>query len=210
MSRKDRSEEGSGAQRPLSTLEFTILGLAWLRGPCTIYALMKELSLSASSYHKSRAGTAYSVSNRLIEFKLLQFTGSANGVEKDRLVTVTPTGVSVLKEWLAPPTPMADVAHSADLLRLRFFFLEALEVEDRLAFIDQAEIGLQSFFEECKALISANQEIGDYYGALATASTILETEARLRWLKVVRQLVTNPLAQNSDWSAQILAMLAET
>jgi DNA-binding PadR family transcriptional regulator len=207
MSRKGENGGRKGPDRRLSTLEFTILGLAWLRGPCTIYALMKELSLSASSYHKSRAGTAYSVANRLIDFEFLKFAGSLGGEEKDRLVLVTEAGVEVLKEWLAPPIPMADIAHSADLLRLRFFFLESLELEDRLAFIDQALIGLEDFLKKCEALISANQEIGDYYGALATASSILETKARIRWLGVVRQLVTAPLASDSDWSAQILSIL---
>ncbi|MFM9873162.1 MAG: hypothetical protein ACKVQS_06815 [Fimbriimonadaceae bacterium] len=184
-------------KRPLSNLELTFLGLTWLRGPCTIYSVMKELSLSASSYHKGRAGAAYSVSKRLIEFGFLEQS------ELD-LVKVTVEGEAQLREWLTAPVPMADIAHSADLIRLRFFFLEVVELDQRVKFIDECIEGLQEFLKTCEGLLPKNEEIGDYYGVLATLSTIYETRARIEWLRTVRKWVLDPPGEGESWSAAVL------
>lgn len=186
--------------RKLSTLEHTVLGLAWLRGPCTIYSIMKELSLSASTFHKSRASTAYSVANRLLKFGLLGSLG-------DERIVVTEAGRAALREWVAPPVPMADVAHSADLLRLRFFFLGVVDPAERLAFIDEAIAGLEVFAKRCEDLISENQSLGDYFGALATVSSVIETRGRIAWLKLARDWIVDPLPANVDWRARIVAAL---
>ncbi len=188
------------AKRKFSTVEMTVLGMAWLRGPCTIYAVMKELSSSASTYHKSRAGTAYSVSKRLLKLGMIEEIG-------DGLIRVSGEGEAVLRDWIGPDVPLMDVAHSADLLRLRFFFLKALPPPDRLAFIDKSLASLNIFLLRCEDLISKNQDIGDYFGALATASVVLETRARIRWLNVVRQWVEHPLPPGRPWADTILAAL---
>lgn len=195
--------------RKLSTLEMTVIGLAWLRGPCTIYALMKELSLSASSFHKSRAGTAYSVANRLLEFGLLELADQEETAD-ERLVRISESGKIALQEWLASPVPMADVAHSADLIRLRFFFIGAISVEERLAFIDSSILGLEAFLHECVALVPKNEEIGDYFGVLATLSAIYETKARIEWLKVVRKWVVHPITDQGHWSETTLAEVLDS
>lgn len=188
-------------QRKLSNLETTVLGLAWLRGPCSIYAIMKELSLSASSFHKSRAGTAYSISKRLVEFGLLET------LAEEGTVRVTPSGEEALREWIKPPVPMADVAHSADMLRLRFFFLGVVDQESRIAFIDSSIEGLEQFLKRCEALIQENEDIGDYFGALATISTIFETRARIEWLLMVREWVVHPFDEEGGWTEKIYSRL---
>ncbi|MES1228317.1 MAG: hypothetical protein ABUL72_06560 [Armatimonadota bacterium] len=183
-----------------STVEMTILGLAWLRGPCKAYTLMKELSLSESTYHRSRAGTAYSVTNRFLKLGLLE------KIEDDR-VQVTPAGEAVLKEWTGPVVPITDIAHSADLLRLRFFFMGVLPQSVRLEFIDRSLETLKEFEQRCQDLIPQNQEIGDHYGALATVCSVLETRARIQWLQFVRPLVEKPLPADEDWTDIILKAL---
>lgn len=189
-------------QRKLSTLELTVLGITWLRGPCTIYSIMKELGTSESTYHKSRAGTAYSVAKRMLEFKLLQSHDASNQGD-ERLVKITTDGLSELQAWLTPPIPLPDVAHSADLLRLRFFFLGAVDKEQRLKFIDNSISGLNEFLIRCRGLIKQNEEIGEYFGALATVSAILETQARIEWLNIVRKWVENPIP-DTKWAETIL------
>jgi len=189
-------------QRKLSNLEMTVLGFAWLRGPCTIYSIMKELSLSASTFHKSRAGTAYSVANRLLEFGMLEAIEEPAGA-----IRITGSGEEALREWIEPPVPMADVAHSADMLRLRFFFLGVVDQESRIAFIDSSIEGLHEFLKRCEGLIQENEDIGDYFGALATVSTILETRARIEWLTLVREWVIHPLSDDEGWTKQIYTRL---
>ncbi len=186
--------------RKLSNVEMTVLGMTWLRAPCTIYAVMKELSTSASTYHKSRAGTAYLTSKRLLEMRLIE------KIEND-LVQLTPAGEKTLRDWTGPDVPMIDVAHSADLLRLRFFFIGILPPEQRLEFVDKSLASLRLFLERGKGLISQNEEIGDYYGALATVCLVLETKARIQWLEIVREWVANPMSENANWSETILESL---
>lgn len=186
--------------KKFSTVEMTVLGMTWLRGPCTTYSVMKELSSSESTYHRSRAGTAYSVMNRLITLGLIERVD-------DDLVQITTSGKEVLREWTGPKVPMMDVAHSADLLRLRCFFLEILSPEDRLKFVDESLSSLRTFEERCLGLIPKNEAIGDYYGALATVCSVLETRARMQWLEQIRDLIANPLPKGSSWAALILDRL---
>lgn len=188
--------------RPLSTLELTVLGLAWLRGPCTIYAVMKELSLSASSFHKSRAGTAYSVSNRLLKAGFLDKCS-----DETENIVITEKGISALQSWLTPPIDQNDISHSADLLRLRFFFLGVVDRQIRLAFIDQSIKGLELFLARCEGLVTENEEIGDYFGVLATLSTILETKARIQWLIIVREFVLEPIEEGRSWTETVMKRL---
>lgn len=188
------------SKEKFTTIEMTVLGMTWLRGPCSTYAVMKELSSSASTYHKSRAGTAYSVAKRLLKLGLIEELG--NG-----LIQVTPYGEGELRKWIGPNVPLMDVAHSADLLRLRFFFLGALTLPQRLEFIDKSIDSLEIFLSRCEDLISRNQEIGDYFGALATASAVLETRARIRWLVLVRKWVEHPLGEGESWRDVILSDL---
>lgn len=185
--------------RKLSTIEMTVLGLAWLRGPCTTYAIMKELSASASSFHKSRAGTAYSVAKRLLKFGLLE------AIPNGERIQITPAGVAALQGWMSVPVPQRDIAHSADLVRLRFFFLGVVDQPSRLRFIDSSVDGLQQFLQRCEELVPANEAIGDYFGVLATLSTILETQARIEWLLLVRKWVERPMPEGQSWSEIALA-----
>lgn len=185
--------------RKLSTIEMTVLGFAWLRGPCSIYAIMKEISSSESSFYKSRAGTAYSVANRLLGFELLEIIPSPVK-DDEKLIQITEAGVSALQAWITPPIPLPDIFHSADLIRLRFFFLGVVDKESRLDFIEDSIKGLKVFLTKCEELIPKNEAIGDYFGVLATVSTILETRARIEWLVMVREWVENPLESGKSLS----------
>jgi len=185
--------------RKLSTIEMTVLGFAWLRGPCSIYAIMKEISSSESSFYKSRAGTAYSVANRLLGFELLESIPSPVK-DDEKLIQITEAGVSALQAWITPPIPLPDIFHSADLIRLRFFFLGVVDKESRLDFIEDSIKGLKVFLTKCEELIPKNEAIGDYFGVLATVSTILETRARIEWLVMVREWVENPLESGKSLS----------
>ena len=185
--------------RKLSTIELTVLGFAWLRGPCSIYAIMKEISSSESSFYKSRAGTAYSVANRLLGFELLESIPSPVK-DDEKLIQITEAGVSALQAWITPPIPLPDIFHSADLIRLRFFFLGVVDKESRLDFIEDSIRGLNVFLTKCEELIPKNEALGDYFGVLATVSTILETKARIEWLVMVREWVENPLVSGKSLS----------
>lgn len=178
----------------------TLLGLTWLRGPCTVYAVMKDLATSESTYYRSRAGTAYSVVARLVKF------GYVHQAE-NKSISITESGQTILQNWVGPEIERGDIAHTVDWLRLRFFFLECLTPADRLALIDRCLEGLAEFEQRCLDLIGVNQELGEYFGALATVNIVMETRARIQWLHLIRPFVENPLPPDADWTQALLAAM---
>lgn len=173
------------------------MGIAWLRGPCTIYTILRELETSASSYHKSRAGTVYSIANRLLEKGILE--REPDGEQ----VCLSEEGKALLKQWVAPPTPFEDVTYSSDLLRLRFFFLGIIESEDRRAYVVEALDSLKKFLATTEALLDENEKIDEPFGLLATVNIILETRARIQWLETVLEFVDDPSSIARPWSSTV-------
>ena len=172
--------------RKLSTTELSILGITWALGPCTTYSVMKQLSSSGSTYYKSRAGTTYSVMDRLVKFGLVE--AIASEVEPDeRLVKVTSDGVQALQGWLTPPVPEEDIAHSADFVRLRMFFLGVVDPPIRIAFIENALTGMRAHLLDCEALLKRAESEGGEFEQLAILSVVYETRARVAWLEAVRE-----------------------
>jgi hypothetical protein len=162
---------------------------------------MKDLSTAGSTYYKSRAGTAYSVVKRLIKFGLVENNGD--------LIQVTSAGVERLQQWLTPPIPLSEVAYSADLVRLRFYFLQVIDADERLAYIDDVESSIREFLKKCIFLIKESERIGDYFGSLALLSAVMENKARLEWLKIVRQWVECPIQDQGTWAETILTAAGE-
>ncbi len=174
------------------------MGIAWLRGPCTIYTILRELETSVSSYHKSRSGSVYAIANRLLEKGILIRESDAERV------SLSDDGKALLKQWVAPPTPFEDVTYSSDLLRLRFFFLGILESEDRRAYVLEALDSLKQFLATTEALLDENEKNDEPFGLLATVNIILETRARIQWLETVLEFVDDPSSIDRPWSATVL------
>lgn len=183
-------------ERKLSSLEMTVLGLAWLRGPRKPYAIMRELSLSPSSHHRSRAGATYSVVKRLVGFGLL---------EQDELVQVTPAGEAALREWLCEPIPEADLTHTLDPVRLRTYFLGKIDAKERLAFVETTLAALSEVERSWSGAMDAHEAMGEYFGVLGAAGALLEVRARRAWLEIYREFLLNPA--ESDWARTVRARL---
>lgn len=173
------------------------MGIAWLRGPCSIYTILRELETSASSYHKSRAGTVYSIANRLLDKGILEREPDGERVR------LSASGVELLKEWVAPPTPFEDVTYSSDLLRLRFFFLGILEADDRRRYVEDALQSLREFLVTTEALLDENEKIDEPFGMLATLNIVLETRARIQWFETVLEFVDDPSSIDRPWSKTV-------
>jgi DNA-binding PadR family transcriptional regulator len=187
--------------RKLSTIELMLLGLANENGPCSTYMLMKLMSLSGSTFYKSRAGTAYSVTKRLVSAGYFEQVPQESG---DPHIKVTDQGVQALREWLIPPISPEEIAHSADLIRLRFYFISVIDADERLAFIDDSLQGLRKRLGFVEKRMRLNAGDGHYFATLAGLSSLMETKARIDWLEHVREWVANPPADNSAWVDKIL------
>jgi DNA-binding PadR family transcriptional regulator len=187
--------------RKLSTIELMLLGLANENGPCSTYMLMKMMSLSGSTFYKSRAGTAYSVTKRLVSAGYFAQVPQDSG---DPHISVTPKGIEALREWLTPPIAPEEIAHSADLIRLRFYFISVIDADARLAFIDDSLEGLRQRLGFVEERMRLNAGDGHYFATLAGLSSLMETKARIEWLEHVRKWVVDPPKDKAGWVDEIL------
>lgn len=172
-------------KKKLSAMEFTVLGIAWKRGPCTTYALMKELASSTSTYYKNRAGTAYPLVDRLLRDGLLE-QADETGTRGERLISVTESGIAELTRWLSAPIDFAEVAHTVDFVRLRVFYLGGVLPDSRRELIDGAIETLHTQLARCEVAIAKYDAIGDVFSELATRGVVAETQARVDWLISIR------------------------
>ena len=187
--------------RKLSTIELMLLGLSHENGPGSTYQLMKMMSMSGSTYYKSRAGTAYSVTKRLVSAGYFELVPQETG---DPHIRITERGIEALREWVTPPVTPNDIAHSADLIRLRFYFINVVDADARVAFIDDCLAGLRERMGFVEGRMRLNADDGHYFATLAGLSSLMETKARIEWLEHVRQWVADPPADKSAWVDLIL------
>ena len=162
-------------------MEYTVLGIAWKRGPCTTYTLMKEMSSSTSTFFKKRASTTYPLVERLIKMGLLAQSEDV-GARGERSVVVTESGIAALEFWLTEPLDFGEVAHTVDFVRLRTFYLGAVQPEHREGFFASAMAQLKAHESSCERAIEKYMEMGDEFSALATDAVLYETRARMAWL----------------------------
>ena len=162
-------------------MEYTVLGIAWKRGPCTTYALMMELSSSTSTFYKKRSSTTYPLVDRLIAMDLLAQSDEV-GARGERSVVVTEAGMEALQRWLTVPLELGEVAHTVDFVRLRTFYLGAAKPQERERFLASALNQLASHEASCLRAIERYTEMGDEFSALATEGVLFETRARIAWL----------------------------
>jgi len=102
---------------------------------------------------------------------------------------------------------MRDDAYLADLIRVRFFLIGILGQDQRIVVIANAFAGLTEFLVKCEALFQGNEKIRDYYKALESLKLILETNARIEWLKIVRKFTLNPLPEDKPYTQKLLDAL---
>jgi uncharacterized small protein (DUF1192 family) len=122
--------------------------------------------------------------DRLIRFGLVDTFPSPENPE-DRLVTVSAEGLATLKAWLKPPITEEDIAHSADFVRLRTFFLGVIEPSERIALLEDALGSMKLHLQRCREQFKQSEVEDDEFGPLAMLSIVYETEARIAWLEVV-------------------------
>lgn len=175
---------GPMAEPRLSIAEYTVLGIVWREGPCTTYAVMRELSNSSSTFYRKRASSTYRVAQRLVDLGFLSPVGEGVGARGDRLLEATAKGRAELRRWLTPPTPQFEVDHSMDLVRLRVFFLGALPAGEQRAFLEAALKSLKvRLVKQEEDVATASNE----FEALGSLGGVYETKARMAWLEEVKR-----------------------
>src|SRR5258706_1130239 len=87
----------------MTELESTVLGVVWLRGPCTAYVVRQEFLASSSSYWTASTGAIYPLLRRLEEAGLIRAAEQEWGTKGKKGFSITPKGAAALPEWIGPP-----------------------------------------------------------------------------------------------------------
>jgi DNA-binding PadR family transcriptional regulator len=165
--------------RPLSTLELTVLGVILKRGPCVANAVVNEFVDSQTLVYRSGAGSIYPLMKRMHSAGLL-------ACDKKKY-TITDAGIEALRQWIIPPDGLGKISTNLDVLRSRVYFLKLLSEAEIERFFEEAIAGLESTLLTSIESMEYYQGSGDRYSEMAMLGTVRETEARIAWIKEIRK-----------------------
>ena len=167
----------------MTDLELCVLGIVWLRGPCSAYAVRCELAESTSSFWSSSAGSIYPVIRRLQAAKLIAARPVPSDGRGKRLLAATASGERALRSWLTELPAWIGMV-GLDPVRARMNFFAVLKgTRQQLAFIDSAAAHTQDSIENERRKLKILSGV-DY---LAHLGALYELEGRKRWLAAVRK-----------------------
>src|SRR5579859_2754883 len=123
----------------MTELEGCVLGVVWLRGPCTAYLVRREFLQSQSSHWSGSGGAIYPLLRRLEKQKLLRSRSRTWGTGRKELYEITRRGVQALQAWLGPPLEPWTARPTFDPIRTRMSFFGALSPAKRRRFLAEAQ-----------------------------------------------------------------------
>jgi DNA-binding PadR family transcriptional regulator len=169
----------------MTELESTVLGVVWLRGPCTAYVVRQEFLASESSYWTASTGAIYPVLRRLEAAGMIRAAEHAWGTGRKKEFTVTPKGLAALQEWIGPPLEAWTGRPTFDPIRTRLSFLGALAPAKRRRFIAEAQGHVEAALEEVETKIAAWNRDAEPFEYLVLLGTREELRGRKWWLSEV-------------------------
>ncbi|MHC4989972.1 MAG: PadR family transcriptional regulator [Planctomycetota bacterium] len=170
-------------------LEMVVLGIVLKRGPCTPYAVRKELETSPSRHFSSSPGSVYPIIRRLETQGWLRSEAGLRGKQRRRLYAITDRGRRALRQWLTPPLSDSAVGMTFDPLRTRLYFLAALPRRQRATFLGHAAERLDEEVARARADVRRYEASGDDFSRLAAEGGLDELRTRLRWIRKVAAAV---------------------
>jgi len=163
---------------PLTDLEAAALGCIWKKGGCTAYAIRKSFRESPSSRFTDSAGAVYPMLERLTARRLLRSRPEQQGRRQATVFTCTARGKAALRRWLEVPDEPVRLA-TWDPLRTRALYLGLFTAQERKCWFREAAATLEDHLEAARGAESTER---DPWMRLAHRNSVLQTQARLKWL----------------------------
>jgi len=149
---------------------------------------------SPSSVWSGSAGAIYPLLRRLETAELLDARDDPEDRRGRRLLALTAKGRDAHLAWMLDGSSEEVAAAVSDTVRSRAFFLGALSSRDRRTFVDDSLVALESFLEAAKVDLEKRAGLDDTFGYLAALGGVYQAEARVRWMKDLR----DHLSQDGD------------
>jgi DNA-binding PadR family transcriptional regulator len=185
--RNIRARRGATKEQ-VTELEGVILGIVWSREPCSSYVVLSRFQRSPTWGWSSSTGAIYPAIRRLKARGLIDHRSDPTGKRRSEALSLSAQGAAVLRSWISNLTEEMGSA-GIDPVRARVNYLAALEPDARASFLDRAEEVTRSRLELARAS-KADPEAKQNWTMEATMAGLAhQLEARLRWLKDLRELV---------------------
>ena len=180
---------GSGP-RLLSELEGVCLGIIRKHESCTAYRVRLELKEAPSSHWRASAGSVYPLLARVEEEGLIETTSDKKDGRGRKYMKVSRQGRASLKKWLLAGADPELISSVTDPIRSRMFFLDLLGASQQAGYIDTLIEAVERYLAKTRDHLENVSEADNLYGYLGALGAMKITEARLEWLRVVRERVT--------------------
>lgn len=172
-------------------LESCVLAIIEQVGSCTRYSVRKYLAESLSSFWSGSAGAIYPMLQRFTAKGWVDVVEEPFGSRKRSLYQLTPLGRTHLHRWLSAPVPIEAAAHTYDPLRARVFFLDMVEKEEQLEFLDDSISKTAEMIEKHRADRDELPSGTSSWEFRGREGALRELEARAEWLNEVRASVAD-------------------
>ena len=173
----------------MTELEGSVLGVVWLRGPCTAYVVRLEFLRSASSHWSGSAGAIYPLLRRLHQQKLLRSRRHTWGNGKKELYEITRKGIAALHAWMGPPLEAWTAKTTFDPVRTRFSFFGALSPAKRRRFLSEARANVAAELKEVERALASIDRKTERYDYLEILAVVYELRAREQWLDAAARCI---------------------
>ncbi len=185
---------GDDRGRDLTTLEYVVLGLI-STGPQSGYSIITAFDDEVYRRWSASPGSIYPMLKRLEKRNII--TGELEVVHETRprkMYMLTPTGETLLDEWLEAAPTKFDVTEERDITLLKFLFAEKrLSREDVLVWLDAYELATHEY--EYLFRTQRNPESSDWspHQQLVVEAMIMEINMQRTWIQVARnRLLARP------------------
>ncbi len=168
----------------LTELDNCILGVIWREGPMSAYGVRSHFAGSTTVEWSSSTGTVYPAIRRLTEAGLVR-ASKPEGPRKSRTLSITPSGLKSLRDWLLTATPELG-SSTADPIRTRVQFLAALEPATRAAVLADYRAATRAVIDRFEQRSNERGDsVAEQLDQMGTLGALAELRARLEWLQMI-------------------------
>jgi len=185
----------------MTELESCVLGVVWLRGPCTAYVVRQEFLASESSHWSGSGGAIYPLLRRLEKEKLIRAKMHAWGSGSKKEFEITDRGLEELRAWIGPPLPQWTAAPTFDPVRTRLSFLGAVTPAKRVKFVDEARRNAAAEIQILQGKLEEHDRDAEPFEHLVLRGTLRELEARANWLEELAVEISGAKARRAPRAA---------
>ena len=176
-------------------LEYLILAMVG-SGVDSGYAMRKQMNSWRGARWSTESGSVYRVLRRLEKDGMVSEARRVGVPNRQRTeYELNPSGEEVLREWLIRVPPRSEFAHLVDPIRTRAYFLDRLEMDERVKVVKE-------WMKEAKILADDLRREGEEMAtntlsAAAFSNLIHLADARVDWLRklLVALRVSEPTSE---------------